>query len=90
MDTLQTLISQVHEHPVSSPHLSPSDCHLFGPLKEALRSWKMADNDVGKEAVHDGLTHNLKMADNDVGKEAVRDGLTHNLKPSILNHLKSL
>jgi hypothetical protein len=60
METLWTMILQVHEHPVSIPHLSPSDCHLFRPLKEVLRSWKTADDDAVKEAVRDGFTHNLK------------------------------
>lgn len=59
MATFQTLIWQILERPASIPHLSP-DFHLFRPHKEALRSWKIADDDAVKEAVHDGFTHNLK------------------------------
>ena len=38
--TLQTLVKlgfTVLEHPAYSPDLAPSDYHLFGPLKQALR-----------------------------------------------------
>jgi hypothetical protein len=58
--TFPALIWQILERPASIPHLSPSDFHLFRPHKEALRSWKIADDDAVKEAVHDGFTHNLK------------------------------
>jgi hypothetical protein len=50
MATLQALIWEVLEHPASSSFLSP-DFHLFRPLREALRSWKIAVNDAMKEAV---------------------------------------
>jgi hypothetical protein len=32
-------------HPVCSPNLAPSDFHLFGPLKDALRERRLADDD---------------------------------------------
>jgi len=37
VETLQKLKFQVLAHPPYSPDLTPSDYHLFGPLKEALR-----------------------------------------------------
>jgi len=35
-ETLQKLKFEVLAHPPYGPDLAPSDCHLFGPLKEAL------------------------------------------------------
>ena len=37
VETLQKLMFVVLAHPLYSPDLAPSDYHLFGPLKEALR-----------------------------------------------------
>jgi len=37
LETLKKLKWEVMEHPAYSPDLTPSDFHLFGPLKEALR-----------------------------------------------------
>jgi len=37
VETLQKLKFQVLVHPPYSPDLVPSDYHVFGPLKEALR-----------------------------------------------------
>ena len=46
---------EVLVHPAYSPDLAPSDFHLFGPLKNALRGhWFAADDEV-KEVVHDWL-----------------------------------
>jgi len=45
----------VLEHPAYSPDLAPSDFHLFGPLKNALRGRRFAADDEVKEAVHDLL-----------------------------------
>jgi histone-lysine N-methyltransferase SETMAR len=43
------------EHPAYSPDLAPSDLHLFGPLKQALRGRRFSyDYDV-KAAVHQWL-----------------------------------
>jgi histone-lysine N-methyltransferase SETMAR len=36
-ETLRKLKFDVMAHPPYSPDLAPSDYHLFGPLKEALR-----------------------------------------------------
>jgi hypothetical protein len=55
-----------HQHPPTtelgssrefSPDLAPSNFHLFGPLKNALRCHRFADDDEVKEVVHD-LLHN--------------------------------
>jgi hypothetical protein len=44
------------EHPAYSPDLAPSDFHLFGPLKEALRRRRFScDDDDVKAAVHQWL-----------------------------------
>ena len=53
--TLQTLVNlgfMVLEHPAYSPHLAPSDYHLFGPLKDALRGHRFTSDEGVKEAVH--------------------------------------
>ena len=39
----------------SSPDPAPSDFHLFGPLKNALRGRRFAADDEVKEAVRDWL-----------------------------------
>ena len=41
--------------PCLQPDLAPSDFHLFGPLKNALRGRRFAADDEVKEAVHDWL-----------------------------------
>ena len=43
------------EHPAYSPDLAPSDFHLFGPLKEALRGRRFSCDDYVKAAVHQWL-----------------------------------
>jgi len=43
------------EHPAYSPDLVPSDFHLFGPLKEALRGGRFSCDDDAKAAVHQWL-----------------------------------
>jgi len=44
------------EHPTCSPDLAPSDFHLFGPLKNALRGRRFScDDDDVKAAVHQWL-----------------------------------
>ena len=40
VDTLRALKFEVLKHPPYSPDLAPSDFHLFGPMKEHLRSQK--------------------------------------------------
>ena len=37
LETLKQWKWEAMEHPAYSPDLAPSDFHLFGPLKEALR-----------------------------------------------------
>jgi hypothetical protein len=39
-------------HPPYSPDLAPSDYHLFGPPKEALRGCRFTSDQEVKEAVH--------------------------------------
>ena len=52
INTIRQLNWEVLEHPFYSPDLAPSDFHLFGPLRNALRSRRFAA-DEAKEAVHD-------------------------------------
>ncbi|PNF22874.1 hypothetical protein B7P43_G14964, partial [Cryptotermes secundus] len=51
-ETLQKLKFDVMAHPLYSPDLAPSDYHLFGPLKEALRGLRFTSDQEVKEAVH--------------------------------------
>ena len=53
INTIRQLNWEVLEHPAYSPDLAPSDFHLFGPLKNALRG-RFAADEV-KEVVHDWL-----------------------------------
>jgi hypothetical protein len=39
-------------HPPYSPDLTLSDCHLFGPLKAALRGRQFTSDQEVKEVVH--------------------------------------
>ena len=55
INTILQLNWEVLEHPAYSPDLTPSDFHLFGPLKNALRSRRFAAADEVKEAVRDWL-----------------------------------
>ena len=55
INTIRQLNWEVLEHPAYSPDLAPSGFHLFGPLKNVLRSWRFAADDEVKEAVHDWL-----------------------------------
>ena len=50
--TLQKLKFEVLAHPPYSPDLAPSDCHLFGPFKEASRGLRFTSHPELKEAVH--------------------------------------
>ena len=49
--TLQQLGWEVLPHPPFSPDLTPSDFHLFGPLKEFLRGQHFSTDDEVKQAV---------------------------------------
>jgi histone-lysine N-methyltransferase SETMAR len=42
-------------HPPYSPNLAPSDFHLFGPLKDALRGRRFMDNNELKHSMHEEL-----------------------------------
>ena len=56
--TLQTLVKlgfTVWEHPAYNPDLAPSDYHLFGPLKDALRGRRFTSDKGVKEVVHEWL-----------------------------------
>jgi len=55
INTIRQLNWGVREHPAYSPDLVPSDFHLFGHLKNALRGRRFAADDEVKEAVHDWL-----------------------------------
>ena len=55
INTIWQLNWEVLEHPTYSPDLAPSDFHLFGPLKNALRGRRFVADDEVKEAVHDWL-----------------------------------
>jgi len=55
INTIRQLNWEVLEHPAHSPDLAPSDFHLFGPLKNALRGRRFAADDEVKAAVHDWL-----------------------------------
>ncbi|KAK8406892.1 hypothetical protein O3P69_007447 [Scylla paramamosain] len=48
INILQELHFEVLEHPVYSPDLAPSDYHLFGPLKDALRGRRFATDQQAK------------------------------------------
>jgi histone-lysine N-methyltransferase SETMAR len=45
----------VLEHPAYSPDVAPSDCHLFVPLKDALRGSKFSTEKEMREVVHKWL-----------------------------------
>jgi histone-lysine N-methyltransferase SETMAR len=52
---VQQLGFELLQHPPYSPDLAPSDYHIFGPLKEALRGRGFASDEELKEAVHTRL-----------------------------------
>ena len=56
-ETIKELGFEVLEHPPYSPDLAPSDFHMFGPLKEALRGRRFATD----EEVIDAVKKWLKM-----------------------------
>jgi transposase len=57
--TLQTTIQkncwELLTHPLYSPDLPPSDCHLFGPLKDHLRGHHYETDEAVQEAVQSWL-----------------------------------
>jgi histone-lysine N-methyltransferase SETMAR len=54
-EAIATVGWTVLPHPPYSPGLAPSDFHLFGPLKDALRGRRFADDDELKYGVHEDL-----------------------------------
>ena len=72
LETLQKLKYQVLAHPPYSPDLVPSDYHLFGPLKEALRGRRFASDQELKEAVMHGSLLNQKYFFSEGIKKLVR------------------
>ena len=51
-ETLRKLKFEVMAHPPYSPDFAPSDYHLFGPFKEALRARRFTSDQEVKKAVH--------------------------------------
>jgi histone-lysine N-methyltransferase SETMAR len=52
VETLHHLNFEVLEHPPYSPNLAPSDYHLSGPVKNALRNRHSASDQELKEVGH--------------------------------------
>ena len=65
---------EVMAHPTYNPHLAPSDYHLFGPLKEALRGHRFTSDQEVKEAVHAWLAAQPKMFFSEGFRNFVNDG----------------
>ena len=59
-EILRKLKFEVMAHPQYSPDFAPSDYHLVGPLKEALRGCRFTLDQEVKEAVHAWLAAQLK------------------------------
>ena len=55
VETINHLGFEVLEHPAYSPDLAPSDYHLFGPLKNALRGRRFSTDKEVREVVHKWL-----------------------------------
>ena len=60
VETVQQLGFELLQHPPYSPDLAPSDYHIFGPLKEVLRSRRFTSDEEVKEAVHTWLRERPK------------------------------
>ena len=59
VETVQQLGFEL-EHPTYSPDLTPSDYHIFVPLKEALHTRRFTSDEEVKEAVHTWLREQPK------------------------------
>lgn len=57
---LLKLIFDILKHPPCSPDLAPSDCHLFGPLQQALRGCRFITDQQLKATVHLWLVRQSK------------------------------
>ncbi|PNF16850.1 hypothetical protein B7P43_G06769 [Cryptotermes secundus] len=51
VETINHLAFEVLERPAYSPYLAPSDCHLSGPIKDALRGRRFSTDKEVWEAV---------------------------------------
>ena len=60
VETLKKLNFEVLEHPPYIADLVPSDYHLFGPLKQALRDRRITTDQQLKETVHAWLVSQPK------------------------------
>ena len=60
VETVQQLGFELLEHPPYSLDLVPSDYHIFGPLKGALRGHRFTSDEEVKEAVHTWLQEQPK------------------------------
>ena len=53
--TIQDLSFECLPHPLYSPDLTPSDIHIFGPLKEAMGGKSFRSDEEVKQVVHEWL-----------------------------------
>jgi histone-lysine N-methyltransferase SETMAR len=53
--TIQDLSFEHLPHPLYSPDLTPSDFHVFGPLKQAMGGKSFRSDEEVQQAVHDWL-----------------------------------
>jgi hypothetical protein len=60
-EPLRKLKFHVMPHPLYSLNLAPSDYHLFGPLKEALRGHQFTSDQEVKEVVHAWFSQRKKL-----------------------------
>jgi len=60
VEMIRKLKFELLPHPAYSPDLAQSDYHIFGPLKNALRGRRFANDDEVKDAVHTWLRAQLK------------------------------
>jgi hypothetical protein len=59
--TIQKLKFETRSHPSYSPDLAPSDYHVFGTRKEALRGRRFHSDDEMKKAVHSVFDNKQKL-----------------------------
>jgi hypothetical protein len=52
-EAIEKMWCRVLTHPAHGPDLAPSGCHLFGPVKNALRGHHFADDKELKQSFHD-------------------------------------
>jgi len=55
MNTIQKLKWNILPHPPYGPDLAPSDCHLFGPVKEYLGRKRFCNNEEVIQVVQEWL-----------------------------------